>query len=187
MVAYAQGLVGTREGRRIIAVLAVGVLAAAALSSEAIQGVEDRFTEDREETRGRFEEALQYLPPLAILFTDYPVLGLGTGNLQNAALVSGYRPPVAAENEQARLLIEQGVVGYLLVSCVRIGILIALIRAGTVLKRRGRRAEAGVAWALAVFSLPGNLFFDHVFQALFFLGSVLSSRHSLGSRTNQSP
>ncbi len=45
------------------------------------------------------------------------------------------------------------------------------------LKRAGERAAAGAAWALAALTLPGNLFFDHIFQALYFLaaGIVLQS------------
>jgi hypothetical protein len=50
------------------------------------------------------------------------------------------------------------------------GLAIALLRAAAYLKRRGHDGMAGTAAALAFFSFIGNAAFDHVWQALFFVG-----------------
>lgn len=171
IVVYATGSVFTRMGRRMIVAGGLCVAGALLFSPEAAQGVRDRFIDDRAETQGRFLDGAQLVPPLAMLLVDYPVLGLGTGTLQNAAIAAGEIPRFLVEAEQGRVLIEQGVPGYLLLSILRIGLIVALIRAGRRLKRAGRRPEAGVAWALAALTLPGHIFFNHVFQALYFIAA----------------
>lgn len=170
LVAWAAGLLWTRQGRRVIVAGALSIAVAILMAPDAIQGVGDRFFANPSETRGRLGEALGYVPPFAMAFTDYPLLGLGTGTLQNAAVMYGATQEWVVEHEHGRVLVEQGIPGYLLISLLRIGLVVGLFRAGRILKRAGMRTEAGAAWALAAFTLPGNLFFDHVFQALYFIG-----------------
>ena len=43
-----------------------------------ILAAENRFA-DREETEGRYQEALTFLPPVALDYFKYPAMGLGTG------------------------------------------------------------------------------------------------------------
>ena len=170
IVAYAAGLFWTREGRRVIAAGAAAIVAAQTLSATALEGIRSRFIDDPEETESRFVDGLAAIPPLAMVFGEYPALGLGTGTLQNAASLNGPAPRYVAEAEPHRVLIEQGIPGYLLLSLLRVGLVVALLRAGTLLRRASMRAEAGAAWALAAFTLPQNLIFDHIFQALYFIG-----------------
>lgn len=176
-VAYAAGLLWSRQGRRVIGLGIVAVVTALAVSSDAVEGVRSRFVHDADETRSRFVDSLSLVPPFAMAFFDYPTFGLGTGTLQNAASTYAFSHPYAVEGEQGRILVEQGVPGYLLLSLLRVGLIVALVRAGWLLKRAGKRPEAGAAWALAVLTLPQNLIFDHIFQALYFLavGIVLES------------
>jgi hypothetical protein len=148
----------------------MGLAAAVLLVPDAVQGVRDRFEGDPAETMSRFASAIQYVPPLALVFVDHPPLGMGTGALQNAANLRGELSPYVVENEHGRVLIELGVPGYLLMSAVRVGLIVALLRAGWFLRARGKRPAAGAAFALAALTLPGNLLFDHVFQALYFIG-----------------
>jgi hypothetical protein len=61
----------------------------------------------------------------------------------------------------------------------------ALLRAARVLRRAGRGAVAGAANAYAFFSVAGNLTFDHVFQALFFLGAGLILAEYVEVRVSQ--
>jgi hypothetical protein len=168
LVAWGAGLLGTRAGRRMVAAGAVAAAAALWFAPDAVQGVSDRF--DTSETRERFEAAVEYIPPLAMALVEYPVFGMGTGMMQNAAQMAGVRRRFMTEYEPGRYLLELGAPGYLLFSAVRIGLAIALLRAGRNLKRLGRRAEAGGAYAFAGFAMVGNLVFDHVWQALFFVG-----------------
>jgi len=104
---------------------------------------------------------------------EFPMFGMGTGMMQNAAQMAGVQRRYMTEYEPGRYLLELGAPGYLLISAVRIGLAIALLRAGRDLKRWGRRAEAGGAYAFAGFAMVGNLVFDHVWQALFFVGAGL--------------
>jgi hypothetical protein len=67
-------------------------------------------------------------------------------------------------------LIELGPVGYLLVWTAKLGLIIALIRAYALLKRAGRRGAAGAALSYAALTMVGSQTFDHVWQALYFLG-----------------
>jgi hypothetical protein len=171
VVAYATGSVFTRMGRRMFVAGGVCVAGALLFSPDAAQGVRDRFLDDGAETHGRLRDGAQLVPPLAMLLVDHPALGLGTGTLQNAAIAAGEVPRFLVEAEQGRVLIEQGIPGYLLLSILRVGLIVALLRAGRRLKRAGRRPEAGVAWALAALTLPGHIFFNHVFQALYFIAA----------------
>ena len=52
----------------------------------------------------------------------------------------------------------------------KLGLIVALIRAYLILKRAGRRGAAAGAISYAVLTLNGNLTFDHIFQALYFIG-----------------
>ena len=185
IVAYAAGFFWTNAGRRVLVAGGLAITAALLFSGDALQGLQDRFTDDPEESRSRVTDAIVYLPPFALGLVDYPVLGIGTGTLQNAAVSYGATQRYAAEAEQHRVLIEQGAPGYLLLSLLRIGLVVALFRAGMMLKRAGERAPAGAAWALGALTLPGNLFFDHIFQALYFLalGIVLQIVVRTRSRT----
>jgi Kef-type K+ transport system membrane component KefB len=76
-----------------------------------------------------------------------------------------------AEIEIHRYLVEEGVVGFLLVWTVRFGLMIALIRASSILKKAGRRAVAGAALSYAAVTFFGHLTFDHIWQALYFVGT----------------
>ncbi len=45
-----------------------------------------------------------------------------------------------------------------------------LLRASRLLKKAGRRAASAGAFAYALLCLNGNLVFDHIYSALFFVG-----------------
>ena len=48
--------------------------------------------------------------------------------------------------------------------------MVALMRAYKLLKRAGRRGAATAALSYALLTFAGNLTFDHVWQALYFIG-----------------
>ena len=50
------------------------------------------------------------------------------------------------------------------------GLIIALLRAHRILKSAGRRGAASAAMSYAFLTVAGNLTFDHIFQALYFIG-----------------
>jgi hypothetical protein len=174
---------GSRAMRRAIVATLVAVGVAYLVAPEAIEGVHDRF--EGGDTRGRFSEALELLPPVAMNRNDYPVLGAGTGAQHNARVALRIRSEWESEGEPGRYLIEQGVPGYLLIWFARLGLAMALLRAARVLRRAGRGAVAGAANAYAFFSVAGNLTFDHVFQALFFLGAGLILAEYVEVRVSQ--
>jgi len=61
-------------------------------------------------------------------------------------------------------------VGFLLVWTVKLGLSIALLRAHRMLKRARRKGAATAALSYAILTMVGNLTFDHIWQALYFMG-----------------
>jgi len=166
---WTAGLFMTRVGRRVL----IGGIAAAILSlvafPDAMIGVQSRF-ENPEETKGRFMEIANVLPPVALATIDYPIMGIGTGMQQNARITMKLETKYEAESEIGRLLVELGPIGYLLVWVAKLGLMVALLRAYGILKRARKRGAAGAAFSFAMLTMMGNLIFDHVWQALFFIG-----------------
>jgi len=167
---WSAGLFFTVIGRRIIIGGIVSLVLASVAFPDALGGVQARFGET-EETTGRFWAALTILPPVAIMTYDYPLAGVGTGMMQNAAGSMHIYTPYAAEAEVHRYLVELGPAGFCLVWMTKLGIMVALLRAHSILKRAGRRAAAGAALSYAAVTFFGNITFDHIWQALFFVGS----------------
>jgi hypothetical protein len=167
---WTAGLFKTRIGRRIL----VGGLTAAVVSvavfPDAFLGVRSRFA-DQEETNSRYlMMAASVLPPLAIGMVDHPPLGIGTGMQQNARVRMGIPTAYEQEAEFGRYLVELGTFGYLVVWTAKLGIMAALVRAYKLLKRAGRRGAATASLSYAVLTMAGSLTFDHVWQALYFVG-----------------
>ena len=90
--------------------------------------------------------------------------------LQNAR--SALRIPVKYEVEQEfeRLLVELGTLGFLLIWTIKLGLSVALYRAHRLLKHAGRRGASTAALSYAILTMVGSLTFDHVWQALYFIG-----------------
>lgn len=164
------GLFFTRIGRRVLLGAVAGIVLSATLFPDALFGVESRFQDNQEETRSRFMEIADLLPPVALLDMDYPVMGIGTGMQQNARFSMNVETDWNVESEYNRYLVELGPVGYLLIWVARFGLTVALLRGYAILKRGGRRGSAGAALAYAAVGMYGNLAFDHNWQALYFLG-----------------
>jgi hypothetical protein len=169
VMAWTSGLFFTRIGRRVL----IGGVAAAILAvvafPDAIFGVQSRF-EESGETTSRLMETAVILPPVALGYYDYPFLGIGTGMQQNARFSLHVDAQYDVEGEVGRYLVELGPVGYLLVWTAKLGLIVALFRCYVILKRAGRRGSAGAALVYAAVAMLGNLTFDHVWQALYFLG-----------------
>jgi hypothetical protein len=164
------GLFFTRMGRRVLLGALAGIVLSVTLFPDAIFGVESRFEGNQEETRSRFMEIADVLPPVALLDMDYPMMGIGTGMQQNARFSMNVDTEWNVESEYNRYLVELGPIGYLLIWCARFGLMVALLRGYSILKRAGRRGSAGAALAYAAVTMFGNLVFDHNWQALFFMG-----------------
>jgi hypothetical protein len=145
--------------------------------ADAAQGIVDRFTQHEEETSQRFGMALSMLPPIAAFIYEYPILGIGTGMTHSAAPAFGVYIGYFVEDEGHQLLVEQGLIGYLLVSAARIGLALAAFKLQRQLARAGEPALAGVGRALIAMTFIGSLFTDHVMQALYFsaFGMLLSA------------
>jgi len=170
IVAWTAGLLFTPVGRRIMIGGVAAAIVAVAVFPDAFAGVESRF-QDIEETQGRFvATAASVLPPVALATFDYPALGIGTGMLQNARIALGVSSPIEVEAEVARYLVELGPFGFLLIWATKFGLVVALLRAYMILKRGGRRGGAAAALAYAFLTMLGNLAFDHIWQALYFIG-----------------
>lgn len=170
---WASGALLSRRGWGSIVLIAAFIALPVVVSPEAVEGLLSRFAAS--DTTGRFDEALQYLPPYALLENSYPLWGLGTGAQHNLRFALGMRFEWISEGEMGRYLIELGAVGYVLMWCVRAGLAYAIYRAGRGLHARKRGSLAGLCYALAGLSLVGNLVFDHVWQAVLFslLGILL--------------
>ncbi len=169
ITAWTAGLFFTRIGRRVL----VGGLAATILAlfafPEAFVGVQSRFG-NVEETESRYRGVATVLPPIAMAVTDFPPAGIGTGMQQNARGSFRVLPKYEEELEPCRYLVELGPIGYLAVWTAKLGLIVALLRAYSILKRAGRRGAAAAAISYAFLTMNGNLTFDHIWQALYFIG-----------------
>jgi hypothetical protein len=167
---WSAGLFFTRIGRRIL----IGAIFAAVVSvvifPEALAGVESRF-DNPEETDSRYvASAESLLPPMAMIDADYPVGGIGTGMQQNARFQMHAVSQYNEELEPFRILVELGPVGFLAIWFTKVGLVVALFRGYGILKRAGRRGAAAAALSYGAITMTGNLTYDHVFQALYFIG-----------------
>jgi hypothetical protein len=169
LMAWASGLFFTRIGRRVLIGGVVATIVAVVAFPDALFGVQSRF-ENTDETTGRFMETAAVLPPVALSVYDYPAIGIGTGMQQNGRTALHVETDWVSEAESARTLIELGPIGYLIIWTAKLGLVIGLGRAYILLKRAGRRGAAGAALSYSALTMFGNLAFDHVWQALYFLG-----------------
>jgi tetratricopeptide (TPR) repeat protein len=170
ITAWTAGLFFTRIGRRIVIGGVAAVVLALFAFPDAFIGVQSRFA-NVEETATRYQGVATILPPVAMAVTEFPAAGLGTGMQQNARASLGIRPSLEEELEPGRYLVELGPVGYLAMWTAKLGLIFALLRAYRILKRAGRRGAAAAALSYAVLTMNGNLTFDHIWQALYFIGS----------------
>jgi hypothetical protein len=171
ITAWTSGLFFTRVGRRVLIGGVVAAVLSVTLFPDAILGVQDRF-QDTDETHGRYMDALEaFVPPLAIAQVDGPpFLGVGTGMQQNARASMHVEAEWNEEIETRRYIVELGPIGFLAIWFTKVGLMVALFRAARILKRVGRRGAAAAATSYAVMTLFGSLTYDHVWQALYFLG-----------------
>jgi hypothetical protein len=171
LTCWSAGLFFTAVGRRAMLGALVGGILATVAFPDALIGVTDRFNASEEETNGRLAAVATVLPPVALLTYDYPGGGIGTGMQQNARFAFGVRDGEwNSEAENHRYLVELGPIGFCLIWMAKLGLLVALMRAYQILKRAGRNAGAGAALAYAAVTLLGNVTFDHIWQALYFVG-----------------
>lgn len=167
---WSAGLIFTRMGRRLLIGGGAAVLLAVVAFPDAFAGVQSRF-ESSEETNERYVlAAAQVLPPIALAKFDYPAFGLGTGMLQNARGAMGVAVKMEVEAEVGRYLVELGPFGFLLIWLTKLGLAVALFRANLFLRRAGRRGAATAALCYSILALIGNFAFDHIWQALYFMG-----------------
>ena len=167
LVLVGAGIMRSKGTRRAALAMFAAVFFAVAFSGEAVQGVADRFKLTKVSTR--VDDMLSLLPPYAIVVHRYPALGEGTGMMQNArfSFATAY-PKYYHEGEPGKMLVEQGVLGYLLVWGSRFGLCLALVRMCLYLRKRKKHGAAGAALALSALAFLGNTIFDHVWQALLF-------------------
>ena len=170
ITAWTAGLFATRAGRRIMIGGMVAAVFAVLAFPVALLGVEARFGDTAETAARVGVGAANVVPPLALATFDYPAFGIGTGMMQNARFAMHITTQWDNEAEAARYLAELGPVGYLLVWTARFGLVLALFRAYVILKKAGRRGAAAAAMSYVFLTLTGNLTFDHIFQALYFMG-----------------
>ena len=166
---WSAGMFFTRAGRRILIGGALAALLSVVAFPDAMLGVQSRFS-DQAETSGRFHEAANILPPVALMTFDYPSHGIGTGMQQNSRLSFRIVTDWDIEGELGRYLVELGPIGFILFWITKLGLMVALLRAYKILKRAERRGAAAAALSYAALTMYGNLTFDHNWQALYFMG-----------------
>jgi len=170
ITAWTAGLFITRVGRRVMVGGIAAAILAVAVFPDAFLGVESRF-ENVDETTERYALTVaSVVPPIAMATFDYPAFGIGTGMSQNVRLSMKIPTQWEAEVEAHRFLVELGPVGYILVWGTKVGLVVALLRAYRILKRAGRRGASSAAMSYAALTLLGSPTFDHVWQALYFMG-----------------
>ncbi|HET6281791.1 MAG TPA: hypothetical protein VFH73_12515, partial [Polyangia bacterium] len=170
MIAREAGFLFTRVGRRVMLVGILAIFSVIYIFPDSLQGIRDRF--EGGDTETRFRAIYTILPPIALAVLDYPPMGIGTGMQQNFRGLFGVEMGnYESEGEIGRYLIELGVPGYLFFWAARVGVMVALLRAGKLFRRANRRAAAGAATAYAIVVFYGSLTFDHIWQGLFFTGA----------------
>jgi hypothetical protein len=170
VAAWTSGMFFTRVGRRILIGGLVAAVLAVVVFPDAFLGVQSRF-EDVDETNSRYVLlAATLLPPVALATFEYPPFGVGTGMLQNAHYSLKVFTKWDVEAEVGRYLVELGPLGFAFVWMAKLGLVVALMRAYSLLKRAGRRGGATAALGYAVLTMTGALTFDHIWQALYFMG-----------------
>jgi hypothetical protein len=167
---WTAGIFFTRVGRRLLISGVAAVIVAVVVFPDALVGVQSRFANEEETQHRYLLTAAAVLPPLAIGMVDHPAFGIGTGMLQNARIALGVQASQEVEQEFERYLVELGTLGYLLLWTVKFGLSVALFRAYRFLKGAGRRGASTAALSYAILTMVGNLTFDHVWQALYFIG-----------------
>lgn len=185
VVALTAGVTRSKTGRRAVLVGMAAIPLVLYAAPEAVQGVMSRFASS--DTHTRFVERLDMFPPVALAVYDYPIMGAGTGIMQNARSAFHVDSNWYVEQPEGRLLVEQGVLGYLLFWLARAGLIIALIKVGLHLKRRGQRGIAGGAFALATLAPLGDFVFDHVWQSLYFVAVGLVFTAFVHAATTEAP
>jgi hypothetical protein len=188
LIAWGAGFLFTKAGRRLIIGGFVLVATTFTAFPAGMEGVFSRLGSS--DSRSRFDDTLNILPPVALYTFNYPWMGIGTGMQQNVRAQLGIPSyQYNAESEPEKQLIELGIPGYMLYWFARLGICVALIKASRILRRDGRGAVAGAAMGIAALTFFGNLTFDHIWQALFFVavGYILletnAASRSLMSKT----
>jgi hypothetical protein len=167
---WAAGMFFTRVGRRILIGGSVAAVMAVVAFPDAFLGVQSRWS-DAEEANTRYVQAIAtVVPPMALVTFDYPAFGLGTGMLQNARASLGVPAKMDVEAEVGRYLVELGPFGFAMVWMTKLGLAVALLRGYLILKQAGRRGAAAAALSYGLVTLIGNMAFDHIWQALYFLG-----------------
>ena len=151
---WSAGLFFTRTGRRILIGGLIGIVVAGALFPDAVLGVQSRFG-DSEETSGRLKLATTVIPPVAMMTLDYPMMGAGTGSMQNAAMSLHIYPKWNAELELHRYLVELGPVGFMFVWAVKLGLMVAFYRASKILNQT-TKCEPGSAGRTSAGNAPGG-------------------------------
>ena len=169
IVVWRAGLIFTRVGRRVVLLAVAAGFTTVYAFPEALQGVFDRL--EGEDTPDRAAEFLTVLPPVALMRYGSTPLGIGTGMMQNYRQQLGVQDEVEpVEAELARYMVELGSAGFLLVWAAKLGLAVALWRASKVLKKARRPAASACAAVYALLGIYGNLVFDHIYSALFFVG-----------------
>ena len=85
------------------------------------------------------------------LTLDYPMLGIGTGMQQNARVSLRHLYEVGRGRRRSRATwSSSGPIGFMLIWTAKLGLMVALFRAYTILKRAGRRGSAGAALSYCV-------------------------------------
>lgn len=168
LTCWTTGLFFTVVGRRIMIGALAGTILATVAFPDAILGVQKRF--DPEETKERLILNTMFFPPVALIALDYPMMGIGTGMQQNARVAMKVEAEWASEIEVHRYLVELGPIGFLMVWGTKFGLVVALMRSYRIFMRAKRRAAASAALSYAAVTFFGNITFDHIWQALYFIG-----------------
>ena len=164
--------------------------------SRRVLGVQSRFA-NAEETQGRYvQTAATSCRRWRWRHSSTPPSGIGTGMMQNARQMLQIPARIEVEAEVGRYLAELGPVGFLLSGRPSSVCSVALVTSDRILKRAGRRGAAAAALSYAFLTMIGNLAFDHIWQALYFLGcgsilaevvSVLRERAAAARRSPPVP
>jgi hypothetical protein len=162
-LALMTGALSIKAAGRLVILLAFIGIAALSISSRAFNAFQERALGASDST---FERLLGPLVEMTKAISEAPLLGFGTGTAQAAAVAimgsdwASWLQGLVLETEMARVVVEIGVIGWILVYGLRMLIVVYALRSLWLFKDPAYRSFGIVLSIYLALAMIGNITFD---------------------------